>query len=85
MSSIEQVGITGHTDSLGAEDYNQQLSMRRANAVKNYLIERGVNPNIMSTSGMGESSPVASNATREGRSKNRRVEISIRGMQTAPQ
>lgn len=81
MKTIQSVGIAGHTDSVGAAAYNQQLSMRRAIAVKNYLMNRGVDPRIMSTLGEGESRPVASNATAAGRAKNRRVEINIRGGQ----
>lgn len=83
LDSVQSVDIVGHTDSSGAEDYNQQLSMRRANAVKNYLIDQGVDPAVMTTSGMGESQPVASNATSEGRAQNRRVEVSFTGTQKA--
>lgn len=83
MDSVQSVDIVGHTDSTGAEAYNQDLSMRRANAVKNYLIDQGVDPAIMTTSGMGESQPVASNATSEGRAQNRRVEVSFTGTQKA--
>ncbi|MFN2309099.1 MAG: OmpA family protein [Gammaproteobacteria bacterium] len=79
LTTVQSVEIVGHTDSTGAEDYNQQLSMRRANTVKNYLLDKGVNPSIMTTSGMGESQPVASNATAEGRAQNRRVEITLKG------
>ncbi len=82
MKEVQSVKIVGHTDSSGAEAYNQVLSQKRANSVKNYLLDQGVPPTIMSTLGMGESRPVASNATREGRAKNRRVEITIEGTQT---
>lgn len=81
LASVQSVDIVGHTDSTGADDYNQRLSMRRANAVKNYLIETGVDPTVMTASGMGESQPVASNATAEGRAQNRRVEVSFSGTQ----
>jgi OOP family OmpA-OmpF porin len=80
MEEIQSVKIVGHSDSSGAESYNQQLSQRRANSVKNYLLDQGVSPTVMSTLGMGESQPIADNATREGRAKNRRVEITIEGM-----
>jgi len=65
----------GYTDSIGAEAYNQNLSERRAASVKGYLVDRGVDETRISTSGHGESQPVASNKTAEGRAVNRRVEI----------
>lgn len=71
----EQIEIVGHTDSKGAEGYNQSLSERRAQSAADYLISKGVNPTSISVSGMGESSPVADNATEAGRAQNRRVEI----------
>ena len=69
--------ISGHTDSTGSEQYNQALSERRANAVKNALIGMGVNPARMTTIGYGKSRPVASNASEAGRQLNRRVELRI--------
>ena len=77
VARISDIKIVGHTDSVGAESYNQQLSVRRATSVRDYLASKGVDKSLMSISGMGESSPVASNATRDGRAKNRRVEVSI--------
>lgn len=74
---VTDIKIVGHTDSSGAEDYNQQLSVRRATTVRDYLASKGVDRNLMSVSGMGESSPVASNATTAGRAANRRVEVKI--------
>ncbi len=71
------VDVIGHTDSTGSEAYNQRLSERRAEAVANYLKSRGVLPERITTYGMGESQPIASNATPEGRARNRRVEIRI--------
>ncbi len=71
----EHLTIVGHTDSVGAEDYNQGLSERRAQATADYLISQGVSANRISTKGMGESQPVADNGSRAGRAKNRRVEI----------
>jgi outer membrane protein OmpA-like peptidoglycan-associated protein len=70
-----RVQIAGHTDDTGPEAYNQQLSERRARAVADYLIGRGVASTRISTIGYGETRPVASNATAEGRQQNRRVEI----------
>jgi outer membrane protein OmpA-like peptidoglycan-associated protein len=67
--------IVGHTDSTGKTDMNQQLSEKRADAVKKFLIQRGIPDERLRTMGMGESEPVASNASPEGRANNRRVEI----------
>ncbi len=72
------VHIIGHTDSTGPASYNQQLSERRADAVKNYLASNGVSPDRIRTEGRGESEPAASNATAEGRQMNRRVEIFLK-------
>jgi OOP family OmpA-OmpF porin len=79
MSSIESIEIVGHTDSTGADSYNQMLSEKRANSVRDYLESKGVDPSLMSASGRGETQPVADNTTREGRAQNRRVEISVKG------
>jgi outer membrane protein OmpA-like peptidoglycan-associated protein len=68
----------GHTDSRGTDAYNQRLSERRARAVKDYLVKAGVAANRIEIAGMGESSPVASNDTEDGRAQNRRVELRIR-------
>ncbi len=70
--------IKGHTDSEGSESFNQQLSEQRADRVRNFLISEGVAPPRVTSLGFGESLPVATNATRDGRSQNRRVEIEIR-------
>lgn len=67
--------IDGHTDSVGSTTYNQTLSERRAEAVVNYLIKKGVEPNRFVTKGFGENQPAASNTTAEGRQMNRRVEL----------
>ncbi len=67
--------IQGHTDSMGSPTYNQKLSQRRAEAIKQYLIRAGISPERLKAVGFGESQPVASNATDEGRAKNRRVEL----------
>jgi len=70
-----KVSVEGHTDSIGSEAYNQRLSERRAQAVRDYMIENGISPGRVATRGFGKSRPVASNKTAEGRAQNRRVEI----------
>ena len=72
---LNSVIAIGHTDSIGSDAYNQKLSERRAQAVKDYMVSKGVAANRIQIKGMGESQPVAENKTREGRAKNRRVEI----------
>jgi len=73
-----QVRIEGHTDSVGPDAYNQGLSERRANSVKNYLTENsGIDPSRIATVGLGEANPVADNKTEEGRAENRRIEFVI--------
>jgi len=69
--------VEGHTDSNGADDYNQALSQRRANAVKDYLVSKGVTASVRAV-GKGENNPVTSNNTREGRAQNRRVDVLAR-------
>ncbi len=71
--------VAGHTDHTGTERYNQGLSERRAGAVREYLIGRGVSGERMTARGYGESRPIAGNDTREGRAQNRRVELVING------
>ena len=73
---VKNFEIDGHTDSDGSDEYNQVLSEKRANSVKNFLVSQGVTAEI-TTKGYGESKPVASNDTAEGKQKNRRVEIII--------
>jgi len=72
-----KLNIVGHTDSTGSAAYNQALSQRRANAVRAYLIADGIDGTMLTATGRGEESPVASNETREGRAKNRRVEFIV--------
>jgi outer membrane protein OmpA-like peptidoglycan-associated protein len=74
-----QVQVEGHTDSVGSEDYNQQLSERRADSVRTYLVRQGIAPGAVGTAGYGESQPVVSNNTPAGRQQNRRVELVISG------
>lgn len=73
----EVIIAVGHTDSIGTDAYNQKLSERRANAVKAYLVSKGVDAKRIFTEGKGEKQPVASNKTKDGRAKNRRVEIEV--------
>ena len=69
--------VVGHTDNVGANDYNQKLSERRAHSVAQYLAGRRVDPIRLAVSGKGETSPIASNANETGRQQNRRVEIYV--------
>ncbi len=73
------VEVGGHTDSVGTESYNQGLSERRANVVRDYLVGKGVNASRLSAKGYGESRPVAGNDSKEGRAKNRRTELVVLG------
>jgi OOP family OmpA-OmpF porin len=77
--NLEVVIAVGHTDSIGSDAYNQKLSVRRAEAVKAYLVGKGIEKNRVYTEGKGEKQPVADNKTAEGRAKNRRVEIEVVG------
>jgi OOP family OmpA-OmpF porin len=70
-----KVEVAGHTDSVGTDEYNQDLSLRRAESVRNFLISKGIAADRLSIMGYGESRPVAENATKEGRFMNRRVEL----------
>ena len=77
--TLEVVIAVGHTDWIGTEEYNQKLSVRRAEAVKAYMVSKGIEANRVYTEGKGEKQPVADNKTAEGRAKNRRVEIEVVG------
>ncbi|WP_440963832.1 outer membrane protein OmpA [Massilia sp. GER05] len=77
--NLEVIIAVGHTDSVGTDEYNQKLSVRRAEAVKAYLQSKGVESNRVYTEGKGEKQPVADNKTAAGRAKNRRVEIEVVG------
>ena len=72
------VKVEGHTDSVGGMQYNMDLSLRRAQSVKDYLVGCGIDPDLISTSGCGYTRPVADNSTPEGRQQNRRAEIRVR-------
>ena len=74
---VNKVTAIGHTDSLGTETYNEKLSRARAEAVKSYLVKQGIDGNKVEALGKGETEPVADNATKEGRAKNRRVEVEV--------
>ena len=77
--NTEVMVTVGHTDSIGSDDYNQKLSQRRAEAVKAYIVSKGVDPSRVYTEGKGETQPVADNTTAEGRAKNRRVTVEVVG------
>lgn len=78
-TDIEVVIATGHTDSTGSDAYNQKLSVRRAQAVKAYLVSKGLPADRVLADGKGEKQPVASNKTKDGRAQNRRVDIEVVG------
>ena len=77
--NLEVIIAVGHTDSAGTDAYNQKLSVARSEAVKAYLVGKGIEQNRVYTEGKGEKQPVADNKTAEGRAKNRRVEIEVVG------
>jgi OOP family OmpA-OmpF porin len=81
--NLEVVIAVGHTDSIGSDAYNQKLSQRRAEAVKAYLVSKGVPANRVYTEGKGEKQPIADNKSAEGRSKNRRVDVEVVGTRSA--
>ena len=81
--NLEVIIAVGHTDSVGSDAYNQKLSVRRSEAVKAYLVSKGIEKNRVYTEGKGEKQPVADNKTKEGRAKNRRVEIEVVGTKAA--
>jgi len=73
----KKANLSGHTDNVGTDAYNQALSERRVASVKDYVTKKGVDGGRVSGQGFGESKPIADNKTAEGRSKNRRVEIKV--------
>jgi OmpA-OmpF porin, OOP family len=80
--NLEVIIAVGHTDSDGGDAFNQKLSVARAEAVKAYLVSKGIEKNRVYTEGKGEKQPVADNRTKEGKTKNRRVEIEVVGTRT---
>jgi OOP family OmpA-OmpF porin len=77
--TLEVIIAVGHTDSDASDAYNQKLSVKRAEAVKAYLVTKGIEANRVYTEGKGEKQPVADNKTKEGKAKNRRTEIEVVG------
>jgi OOP family OmpA-OmpF porin len=81
-TKVETIIATGHTDSAGSAALNEKLSVKRAEAVKGYLVSKGINANLIKVAGKGAKQPIASNKTAAGRIQNRRVEIEIIGSRT---
>lgn len=79
VTSVEAIQITGYTDNTGTADYNQKLSEQRASTVKDFLVKNGIDPSKITIVGRGMNDPIADNATKEGRAKNRRVEVMVKG------
>ena len=77
--NLEVIIAVGHTDAVGTDGYNQKLSIRRSDSIKDYLVSKGVEKSRIYSEGKGEKQPVADNNTTEGRAKNRRVEIEVAG------
>ncbi len=80
--NLEVIIAVGHTDSVGSDAYNQRLSIARSEAVKKFLVSKGIEANRVYTEGKGEKQPVADNKTAEGRAKNRRTEVEVVGTRT---
>lgn len=76
----QSVTATGHTDSIGPEEYNEGLSERRAQVIKDYLVGQGLDPAMIETDARAATAPVAPNDTAAGRAQNRRTEIEFRGV-----
>jgi OOP family OmpA-OmpF porin len=76
-AKVVDIDIIGHTDSVGPAEYNMGLSIRRAEAVRDYIVSEGIDTNIIDVSGEGETNPIASNDTAAGRAENRRVDINV--------
>ena len=76
-ANVVDIDVIGHTDSDGSEEYNMALSIRRAESVRDYMVGEGVDASIIDVSGEGETNPIVSNATSEGRAENRRVDIHV--------
>ncbi len=82
---LNSVRILGYTDGVGGNAYNEKLSLRRAETVRNYLTEHGVPADKITVQGKGKSDPIADNKTEAGRAKNRRVEVEVDGYRTVEQ
>lgn len=80
---FDSIAITGHTDNVGGDAFNQKLSQRRADAVKVYLAKHGIDAAKVKTAGRGKASPIADNKTAQGRARNRRVEVVITGTRSS--
>jgi OmpA-OmpF porin, OOP family len=85
MSNVtwQVVTATGHTDSVGTTEYNQKLAARRADAVRGYLLSKGLDPAMVRSAAQGETAPVADNNDPSGRARNRRTEVRFEGVRTA--
>jgi OOP family OmpA-OmpF porin len=81
-ADIKAIHVVGHTDGIGTDAYNDKLSERRAASVRDYLVSKGVDPGLIDIEGRGKRDPVASNATKEGRAQNRRVDVKVEGSKT---
>src|SRR5262249_7012090 len=79
VTSVEAIQITGFTDNTGTAEYNQKLAEARASTVKDFLVKNGIDPSKITILGKGAADPVADNSTKEGRAKNRRVEVMVKG------
>ena len=79
LSRASYIEVAGHTDNVGDDDYNMELSEQRAESVRGHLVAAGVDPSKIVTVGAGENMPIASNKTEEGRAENRRVEVLVLG------
>ena len=79
QNSTLTIEIGGHTDNVGSDSYNQKLSEARAKSAVGYLVRKGITSNRLKAKGYGESSPIATNETDAGRTKNRRVEMKVTG------
>jgi OOP family OmpA-OmpF porin len=80
--NTEVMIAVGHTDSVGTDAYNEKLSLRRSDAVKAYLVSKGLDAARLYTEGKGETQPIADNRSADGRAKNRRVTIEVVGTRT---
>jgi OOP family OmpA-OmpF porin len=81
-ADLTAIHVVGYTDSVGTDAYNDKLSVRRAQAVRDYLVSKGVDANLIDVQGRGKKDPVADNKTEAGRAQNRRVEVEVDGSRT---